>query len=227
MTAHFDRFENRYEELVEQSIGFCGREHDFYLRAKASSLLDLARRRLGGPSSVRALDVGCGTGLLHRHLAGLAELQGVDLSQPMIATARRRNPDVPYTVAEATDLPFEQGRFELTFAVCLVHHVAPPLRARLVAELRRVTRPGGLVTIFEHNPLNPLTRLTVSRCAFDEDAVLMGRREAARLLRSSGLTIAEQRYILFFPWRSRALRRAERLLAQAPIGAQYYVAGAA
>ena len=37
----------------------------------------------------------------------------------------------------------------------------------------------------KHNPLNPLTRLVVSRCEFDRDAVLLTAKAAKRLLRGS------------------------------------------
>ena len=53
--------------------------------------------------------------------------------------------------------------------------------------MARVLRPGGIAAIFEHNPLNPLTRRVVSNCVFDEDAVLLRRRRARGLLRQAGL----------------------------------------
>jgi len=100
------------------------------------------------------------------------------------------------------------------------HHVVPGERVRLAAEMARVTRDGGIVTILEHNPLNPATRLVVSRCEFDEDAILLGRRESERLLSGAALVPAEKAYILFFPFRNDFERRLGRL----PFGAQYYVA---
>jgi SAM-dependent methyltransferase len=224
MSSGFDPYADRYEELVERSIGFSGQEQDFFLQAKARSLLDVVRRRLAHPGSVRALDVGCGGGLIDRHLGALGSLTGIDPSEPMIEAARTANPKVDYRVADGTQLPFEDGSFDLAFAVCVLHHVPPPDRPVFVAELARVTRPGGLAVVLEHNPLNPLTRLAVSRCEFDDDAILLGRRETRGRLRAVGLEPVEQRYIIFFPWRSAVLGRAERALAPVPLGAQYYVA---
>lgn len=227
MTSDFDPYAERYEELVERSISFSGQEQDFFLQAKARSLLDLVRRRLASPDSVRALDVGCGGGLIDRHLGAFGSLTGVDPSEPMIEAARTTNPQVDYRVADGTELPFADASFDLAFAVCVLHHVPPPDRPAFVAELARVTRPGGLTVVVEHNPLNPLTRLAVSRCEFDEDAILLGVRETRSRLRAAGLKQVEQRYILFFPWRSALLGRAERALAPVPLGAQYYVAARA
>jgi hypothetical protein len=80
--------------------------------------------------------------------------------------------------------------------------------------------------LLEHNPFNPLTRLAVARCAFDDDAVLLSRRHAGRLLAEAGLSIAERRDLLFFPWSGTTSRRLERMLGPVPLGAQYLVAGA-
>jgi hypothetical protein len=92
-----------------------------------------------------------------------------------------------------------------------------------VGELARVTRRGGLVAIFEHNPWNPLTRRAVAGCEFDRDAVLLARREARRLLEVPALDACEDRYLLFFTRDSAPLRWIERRLRKVPLGAQYVV----
>ena len=102
--------------------------------------------------------------LIAKYGVDQALLAGVDPSEAMIEAARKANPEADYRVADGTELPFEDGSFDLAFAVCVLHHVAPPDRPAFVAELARVTRPGGLTVVFEHNPLNPLTRLAVRRC---------------------------------------------------------------
>ena len=84
-------------------------------------------------------------------------------------------------------------------------------------------RPGGLVVVYEHNPLNPLTRVAVSRCEFDEGVELLSRGETKSLLRRAGLEPIESRYIAFFPWRGRGLRALEHGLARLPLGGQYVV----
>jgi hypothetical protein len=85
----------------------------------------------------------------------------------------------------------------------------------------RVTRPGGLVCVIEHNPLNPLTRLAVARCPFDADATLLGAGRAAALLRGVGARDVETEYFLLLPSRAPLARRFERLLRAVPLGAQY------
>ena len=220
----FDRYGDSYGAAVASSIGFAGQEHDFYVEAKARRLLELAERRLGDPSQIRALDVGCGVGLTDKHLGAIGRLEGVDVSQPMVDQAAKENPSVRYTVYDGNVLPFEDGRFDLAFAINVFHHVAPTSRLALARELARVTRRSGVVAIFEHNPLNPLTRFVVSRCEFDEGVQLLSTREVRELVAQAGLEPVERHYILFFPWKARFLQRLEMRLGAFPLGAQHLTA---
>jgi SAM-dependent methyltransferase len=225
--TEFDRYRETYEAAVADAIGFAGQEHAFYVEAKARRLVELARRRLG-PAPPSALDVGCGVGLAdERLLPHVASLHGVDVSEGMVERARAANPAAEYEVYDGTRLPYGDASFDLAFAICVLHHVDPRERAGFVGELARVTRPGGLVAVFEHNPLNPLTRRVVRDCAFDEGVELVGRRELERLVRAAGLHVTDTEYLLFFPWRGRASAAAERALRRVPFGAQYVVAGRA
>lgn len=224
MEAGFDRYGAEYERHVQRSIGWSGAEHAFFVEEKARHLLRLVRRHVGDPARSRVLDVGCGVGLVHPHLRVVGALHGTDVSEASIERARRENPDVDYAVADASALPYESGSFDVVFAVGLLHHLPPGARDGVLRELARVTSARGLAVAFEHNPLNPLTRLAVARCEFDEDAVLLGPGELRRRCAAAGLRPVEERYIVFFPWRGRALRRAEDVLRRLPLGAQYYVA---
>jgi ubiquinone/menaquinone biosynthesis C-methylase UbiE len=227
MSQEFDQNEIEYEELIKRSIGFLGRGHEFYVRAKVDYLMKLIREHVGDPSRQRVLDVGCGTGITDRYLESLGELHGIDVSTAMIEHARRTNRNVQYRVADARHLPFEADAFDVAFAITLLHHLHLEARQRCLEELVRVVRPGGIAVIFEHNPVNPLTRLAVHRCQFDTDAVLLGRRETGRRMRSAGFDILDERYILLTPWAGRLARRLEHRLGRVPLGAQYYVAARA
>ena len=91
-----------------------------------------------------------------------------------------------------------------------------------------MTKPGGLVVVFEHNPYNPLTRLVVRRCEFGEDASDAPRwREAGSLL--GGRTVSrpiDRGFLLLFPTRRTPLASSRSSVpsAERPLGAQYYVA---
>lgn len=227
MAAPPNEAAERYELQVDDAIRFARREHAFFLAAKAEALLDLVERRLPPGAPVRALDVGCGDGRLDAMLEPLGELHGVDVSPEMVAAAAESVPHGRFQVADGTRLPFTDGAFDLTFTVCALHHVEPPDRPGYMQELARVTRAGGLVVVFEHNPVNPLTRLVVHRCAFDEGVVLVGRRSLGDLARVADLSVEETRYLLLFPWTRTPFAQLERRLASLPLGAQYFVAARA
>jgi SAM-dependent methyltransferase len=224
--AEFDRFGDTYEEQLEAAISFARQDADFFVDAKARVILQLIRAQLGDPATVRALDVGAGIGTIDGYLEPhLGSLDGTDVSEAMLKRAAAANPRVSYKLYDGTKLPFADSSFDFVFTICVVHHVPRSSWPRFVSELSRVIRPGGLVLLVEHNPLNPLTRLVVNRCAFDEDAVLLWSRTARRLLHASGLEIAYKKYFLFFPWRHHALERIERGVGWLPLGAQYLIAG--
>jgi 2-polyprenyl-3-methyl-5-hydroxy-6-metoxy-1,4-benzoquinol methylase len=225
MSGEFDQYRASYRAEVQRSIDFIGQDVDMFTEAKARLVVDIAGRHLGATGGLRALDVGCGVGLTDAFLEGaFAELHGIDASAGSIEEASKANPWAKYHHYEGTALPVTDGSFDLCFAISVLHHVDPPDRPGFVREVRRVTRPGGLVVVFEHNSLNPLTRLAVSRCDFDEGVVLLARRTTESLLVRSSLRVVEGRYILFFPWKQEAFRRVERGLAWLPLGAQYVVA---
>jgi SAM-dependent methyltransferase len=223
----FDQYTDSYRDAVEESIAFAGGDAARYVGAKARMLVELAERQLGSASEADALDVGCGPGETDSFLEGaFGSLSGVDLSAAMAARAVERNPWASYSSYDQGDpLPYADASFDLSFAICVFHHVPPAGRPGLVAEMRRVTRPGGLVAIFEHNPWNPLTRKAVRDCPFDEDAELLSRPEARTLADEAGLERVESPFIIFFPRQGERRDRIERRLGWLPLGAQYYVAG--
>lgn len=221
----FDAYSESYRAAVERSIAFSRTRLDHFTRAKVRELLRLAAQRVGDSRRLSFIDVGCGPGETDRFLEGqIGSLTGVDTSEKMVEVAQERNPWVEYRATSAGGhLPFANAVFDVCFTICVLHHVATSQRAALLMEMVRVTRPGGIVVIFEHNPWNPLTRRAVSGCEFDRDAVLLSRGESKRLLSSAGLTEVEGSYIIYFPNDSAPLRRIERLLGRLPLGAQYVV----
>lgn len=222
----FNEYTEGYSDRVNKAVSFSGKEHDFFLEAKARHLIGIAQRHFSRTSGLAVLDVGCGVGLMERFLAPhFGKLQGVDIATESIEEARRNAPGVQFQEYDGSTLPFGDGEFDIAFAVCVVHHVPPARWERFLAEMLRVVKPGGLIALFEHNPWNPLTRLVVSRCEFDRDAVLLTAGTARRLLRGIGLRSTEHRYILFLPWRTRIYGAFERAFSWLPLGAQYYILG--
>ncbi len=94
----------------------------------------------------RLLHVGCGTGsALQIAAASGAEVAGLDASPELLAVARDRLPDADLRVADAAELPYDRGCFDQVMAFDAIQYTEPPAVA--IAELARVTRPGGSVAI--------------------------------------------------------------------------------
>jgi SAM-dependent methyltransferase len=221
----FDEYSDDYRDAVEESISFVGADLEFFTQAKAEALLDLVRERVGEPGRASFLDVGCGPGETDRLLKGkVGRLAGVDVAPRMVERASRLNPWAEYRSFEpGGSLPFGDGSFDVCFAISVLHHVPRSERPALLDEMKRTLRTGGLLVVFEHNPINPLTRRAVAGCEFDRDAELLGSREARRLLRQAGLAEPGRRYIEFFTRDSGLLRGVESRLGWLPLGAQYAV----
>jgi SAM-dependent methyltransferase len=94
----------------------------------------------------RVLDVGCGPGALTAELVrrlGPAAVTAVDPSPPFVAAAAERFPAVEIHTATAEHLPFAADTFDAALAQLVVHFMDDPVAG--LAEMRRVTRPGGTV----------------------------------------------------------------------------------
>jgi hypothetical protein len=72
------------------------------------------------------------------------------------------------------------------FSACVFHHIPHGEHWGWLRELYRVVRPGGLLSVFEHNPLNPLTLHAVNTCPFDLNARLIQAGQLARQCRAAG-----------------------------------------
>ena len=226
MSSQFDSHADSYRAEVDQAIAFAGQDVEFFAERKARLLERSARRLLGEPLELSILDVGCGIGLVDGHLThSFGSVAGTDVSVAELEVARAEHPGVLYSVSEPDRIPYEAGTFDVTFAACVMHHIAAEDHATFVAELVRVLRPGGLAVVFEHNPLNPLTRLVVRRVAFDAGVRLLRSGNVASLFKRAGLEQVGSVYTTFLPLRSRLAERIEHRLGRVPVGAQYAVLG--
>jgi SAM-dependent methyltransferase len=228
MAALFDKYDKSFGAVVQSSIDFSGLPHSFFTSAKADALRELIATRVSGMRNPHMLDVGCGVGEFHPFIRGMfGRLCGADVSAASIAQARSRNPEVEYEAYVGETLPYDNAAFDLSIAICVLHHVPPAQWVGFLREMRRVVRPGGLVCLIEHNPLNPLTRLAVARCEFDRDAVLLHAGRTRGLMAEAGLRDARSQYFLLLPSAAPLARRIEHGLSRIPLGAQYIASGIA
>jgi SAM-dependent methyltransferase len=106
---------------------------------------------LAVPSGGRWLDVGCGTGALTETILSVAapgEVVGIDPSPAFVAFARDRvkDPRVHFDIGDARALRADPATFDAVVAGLVLNFVPEPREA--VAEMARVTRPGGTVAAY-------------------------------------------------------------------------------
>ena len=176
----YDRFMGRYSTLLSPQMA------------------ELARIAPGQ----RVLDVGCGPGALTTVLVerlGADNVAAVDPSEPFVEAARRRLPYVDIRRAPAEDLPFEADSFDASVAQLVVHFMEDPVAG--LREMRRVTKPGGMVAacVWDHaggcGPLGVFWEAArqLDAKAADESRLAGARRDhLGELFEAAGFSDVEQ-----------------------------------
>ncbi len=223
--AEFDRFADEYDEQHREVVAITGEAPEYFAEYKIRVLADLAAK--AAIVAQRVLDFGAGIGnsvpYMRRYFPG-ADLVCADVSQRSLDLAGRRfGRTSRFVLIESDRIPVEDGAFDVAFSACVFHHINHVEHVRWLEELHRVTRPGGMVAVFEHNPLNPLTVRAVRDCPFDENARLLRSGQLAASFKEAGWSNPQVRFHVFFPASLRALRFLEPSLTALPLGAQYSV----
>ena len=120
------------------------------LLEKEMDLLDLK-------PGMRVLDAGCGTGVVTRRMAirvSPGEVHGVDIDPLFVEEARKvaakeRASNIEFSLGNVDDLKFEDRFFDLSYCRLVLMHVRNPVKT--VAELRRVTKSGGIVAVSDQD----------------------------------------------------------------------------
>jgi SAM-dependent methyltransferase len=221
--SEFDKFADEYHQLLSESISFSGENPSFFYEYKVQAAAAIVRQQ--GLKVECILDFGAGVGnsvpFFSKYFPN-AHLICADVSKRSLDVSVARFPDVAKHVEIVGDtVPLDSGYVDLVFSACVFHHIPHAEHAKWLEELRRICRPGALLTIFEHNPWNPLTLKVVRDCPFDENAELIPSSQFRRRLAECGWRDPKVKFLLFFPRFLASLRPAERLLEHVPLGAQY------
>lgn len=191
-----------YDGIAPHYDGSIPRHVAAHYRAKRVDLV-----RALAPAGAAVLDVGCGTGTLAEAIALAGyDVYGLDASTGMLAQllapplaapgaptedAGSRRDGRGHPVAGFGErLPFRDGAFDLAITVATLHHITDPGRiAETIGEMCRVTRAGGHVVIWDHNPKNPYWPLLMKRIPQDTGAErLVPQEEIVADLRAAGVT---------------------------------------
>lgn len=224
----FDAHAKTYNEVLDESISFSGEDSAYFAEYKIRDLhRELAAQGVDTKAGLRLLDFGCGVGAsipyLRQYFAQ-AELFGVDVSPDSLELARARYGSfAKFLAASEGELPAEVEALDAAYAMCVFHHVDECKHIELLSKIRGRLKPNGLLIVYEHNPLNPLTVRVVNNCPFDANAKLIRASLMAERCRRAGFRDVSVKYRVFFPGFLKAFRFAEGLLKWLPLGGQYYV----
>ena len=220
MTETFNAHAESYERDCMRGLSLSGEGRDYFCQGRLAYLEGWLERS-ARPRPRRIVDLGCGDGQGTHSLAETfpeAEVRGIDQAEQAIARAQAiSRPGLSFSI----DLQASRGWADLVHLNGVVHHVEPRDRPLFFEQLRSLLAPGGLAAVFENNPLNPGTRLVMSRIPFDRDAHPLPWWQLRRHLRGAGLNTVHKRHLFYFPRALAFLRRLERPLGRLPLGAQY------
>jgi ubiquinone/menaquinone biosynthesis C-methylase UbiE len=146
-------FSRRSAKLYDVGVEFLFAGTADVMRRQVIPPITTFLRERGGAKGKRLLDVACGTG---RTLSQIAEshpglkLYGLDLSPYYVQQAREtlsEVADVSLVAENAEHMPFADGLFDVVTSVYLFHELPKNARRKVLGEMYRVLRPGGLLVI--------------------------------------------------------------------------------
>ncbi len=228
LESEFDKFADEYRAIHARNIRLSGETPEYFAEYKvrdvAEALTDRPEMQTRNPE---ILDFGAGVGSsvpYFRKYFPTARLTCIDVSRKSLALAETRFAGLAEFVRfDGASLPFNDNRFDVAFAACVFHHIDHCEHVGLFQELGRVLKAGGVLFVFEHNPLNPLTRHAVRTCEFDANARLISGQHMKQRLKEAGFARLSLRYRQFFPRALAPFRQLEHYLTAVPLRAQYYV----
>ena len=119
--------------------------YDSYFGLVTNKAIDIVLDSFGTLDGKCLLDVGCGTGQLIAAAAKRgAETEGIDFADTMVSIAAANHPEIKFTIGDAENLPYEDGRFDCVACAFGLLHMQQPERA--MVEACRVLRSGGRYT---------------------------------------------------------------------------------
>lgn len=151
------------------------------------------------------LHAGCGSGQVDEDIQGEMKITALDISVPALELYKRNNPTVHrLTHGSIFDLPFEPNTFDGVYNLGVMEHFTQDELGRIMAEFRRVLRPGGKIVIFwpyvhatsvlvlnsVHWVLNDVFKKQVQLHP-PEISLLKGRKQAEQIVRETGFRMVD------------------------------------
>jgi ubiquinone/menaquinone biosynthesis C-methylase UbiE len=224
--AEFDKFSSRYSDVNNaMTKNLSGFDLNYFNEYKIRDLYSEVGK-ITSNLKIEILDFGCGVGNsapFLREYFQTANIQGVDVSEESIkiANSLKSNQTVHFQKIFSS-LPFANDSFDLIFSACVFHHIPINERSYWIKELYRCLKPGGVLMIYEHNPMNPITQIIFRTAEFDKGAHMLYSSKLNQLLKEANFKSIKSKYRVFFPKLLSRFLFLELFLSKIPLGAQYY-----
>jgi ubiquinone/menaquinone biosynthesis C-methylase UbiE len=156
--------QDKQKEIAFFDAHAAGAEYDVFTPQANARLIAAFIRLSGLPRGSRVADLGCGSGVFTELLRreGYASV-GLDISPRLVALGRSKYPGLELIEGDAENLPFDSESLDGVLLSGLLHHFPDP--RRLIAEVRRVLKPGGRFVGFDPNRMNPFMWLYRDRAS--------------------------------------------------------------
>jgi SAM-dependent methyltransferase len=219
----FDKSARDYETLFKPWLRIAGASREYFARSRLNWLSYLVHEQEIAPK--RVMDFGCGTGMslpLLEEILHAEEVIGLDTSEESLAVARESVGSVSVQLATPTKyLP--QQDLDLVFCNGVFHHIPMAERHAAINYIYRCLRPGGMFTLWENNPWNPIHAFAMKHSEIDKNAVPLPPPESRRLVASGRFSVIRTDYLFFLPGYFSWLHPLEKWLIKVPLGAQYQI----
>ncbi|NBX18617.1 MAG: class I SAM-dependent methyltransferase [Proteobacteria bacterium] len=220
--TEFDLFADSYYKQHKANLAITGESPEYFSEYKIADLAKYVQQNRNPHREI--FDFGSGIGnsvAFFRKYFPESNLYCGDVSKRSLEVSQARFPGRESYIRIGELLPVPDNSFDIVFSACVFHHIPHEEHHKWLQELKRVTRPDGLLFIYEHNPLNPLTVNAVNNCPIDVNAHLIRGRSMKQRTLDAGWRNPVIDYKLFFPSFLSFLRPFESSLAKCCLGAQW------
>lgn len=222
MSNEFDKHSKSYNDIHRNNLNLIGESTDFFHMYKIKYLFNFCKKNNFVPKKI--LDFGCGIGnsvpYIKKYFPN-SEIVCFDSSKKSIAELERHHKSIICLSEDKNKL--KEYKFDLIFCSCVFHHIPKIEHVDLLNFFYEIKNKNSKVVIFEHNPLNPITRYLVNNCPFDKDAILLSFCDFKRIIQKTSLNIERKAYHVFFPSTLKIFRKYERFFEKIPFGGQYSI----
>ena len=220
----FDAYAKDYRSIHTENVKISGVDSFYFAEMKVILL-----QRFETNVPLKILDVGCGDGItemfMHKYFSSWL-MEAIDISAQSIDEAKNKNiHNCNFKTYGGKEIPFADNSFDVIFMAGVLHHINFNLHTDLLKEINRVLKQDGRFYLFEHNPLNPVTRHLVNTCVFDKEARLLKSAYTEKLLKENNFGIKKKDFIIFFSRKGifSKLIFLEKYLKWLPLGGQYFI----